>query len=186
MLLNPQWLKEERRACELLAAEEKWRTEREKGTERERKRDKRQETAQRVRGIKRERESGREQAGCAKRRRVLRLAGGEMKGRKREGGRDKGRGRERVRVHWIGIGGDCVMFEMRRRRRDCREWRERKVGERREEGGVRMQSQRRKRGKGGRRGERRDEKRKGQRQKAWKQVCSRYNPGGFHSLDENK
>jgi len=38
-----------------------------------------------------------------------------MKGRKREGGRDKGRGRERgregARVHWIGIGGDCVMLE---------------------------------------------------------------------------
>lgn len=67
-----------------------------------------------------------------------------MKGRKREGGRDKGRGRERVRVRWIGIGGDCVMFERRRRRRDCRAWRERKVGERREEGRVRMQG-----GKGG-------------------------------------
>lgn len=56
MLLNPQWLKEERRACELLPAEEKWRTEREKDTERDRKRDKRQETAERVRDIKRERE----------------------------------------------------------------------------------------------------------------------------------
>lgn len=30
-----------------------------------------------------------------------------MKGRKRKGGRDKGRGR----AHWIGIGGDCVMVE---------------------------------------------------------------------------
>lgn len=68
---------------------------------------------------------------------MLRLAGGEMKGRKGEGGRDKGRGRERVRVRWIGIGGDCVMFE--RRRRDCRERRVRKVGARREEGRVRMQ-----------------------------------------------
>lgn len=75
----------------------------------------------------------------SKRRRLLRLAGGEMKGRKREGGRDKGRGREKARVSWIGIGGDCVMFE--RRRRDCREWRERKVGERREEGRLRMQGQ---------------------------------------------
>lgn len=77
-----------------------------------------------------------------RRRRVLRLAGGEMKGRKREGGRDKGRGRERGRVRWIGIGGECVMFERRRRRRrDCREWTERKVGERREEGRVRTQRQ---------------------------------------------
>lgn len=67
-----------------------------------------------------------------RKRRAIRLAGGEMKGRKREGGKDKGRGRERARVRWIGIGGDCVMFQ-RRRRRDCREWRERKVGERREE-----------------------------------------------------
>lgn len=50
---------------------------------------------------------------------VLRLAGGEMKGRKRQGKRDKGPGRERARVRWIGIGGDCVMFEGRRRR-DCR------------------------------------------------------------------
>lgn len=58
---------------------------------------------------------------------MLWLAGGEMKGRMREGGRDKGRGRERARVRWIGIGGDCVMFK-RRSRRDCREWRERKVG----------------------------------------------------------
>lgn len=71
---------------------------------------------------------------------VLRLAGGEMKGRKREGGRDKGRGRERVRVRWIGIGGDCVMFE--RRRRDRRERRDGKVGERWEEGAVRMRRQR--------------------------------------------
>lgn len=78
----------------------------------------------------------------SKKRRLLRLAGGEMKGRKREGGRDKGRGREKARVRWIGIGGDCVMFE--RRRRDCREWRERKVVERREEGRLRIQGQKNK------------------------------------------
>lgn len=59
--------------------------------------------------------------GLHKEEEVLWLAGGEMKGGKREGGRDKGRRRERVRVRWIGIGGDCVMFERRRRRRDCRE-----------------------------------------------------------------
>ena len=95
---------------------------------------------------------------------MLRLAGGEMKGRKREGGRDKGRGRERVRVRWIGIGGDCVMFE--RRRRDCREWRERKVGARREEGRGKKKRKRwpeRRRSK---------EDRSKKRKRAYKQVCS--------------
>jgi len=52
VFLNPQQLKEERRAGELLAAGEKWRNERDrKGDKRERERE-------------RERESGREQAGC--------------------------------------------------------------------------------------------------------------------------
>lgn len=76
-----------------------------------------------------------------------------MKGRKREGGRDKGRGREGVRVRWIGIGGDCVMFE-RRRRRDCREWRERKVKERREDERVRLQRKKKERKRGEKRGHR--------------------------------
>lgn len=37
-----------------------------------------------------------------------------------------------MRVSWFGIGGDCVMFQGRRRR-NCREWWERKVGEKRRE-----------------------------------------------------
>lgn len=53
VLLNPQWLKEERRAGKLLAVEEKWRTEREKETERE---IKRQETAESDSYKERERE----------------------------------------------------------------------------------------------------------------------------------